>query len=76
VEPNAALRCQDCRGEIRVAQVRFIAVRAAHVDAAEAREELLRVAARDREATNSAFNTMHVISTGARMHTRCACGLI
>jgi hypothetical protein len=30
--------------------VRSIAVRAAHVDAAEAREELLRVAARDCEA--------------------------
>jgi hypothetical protein len=37
-------------GEHRVAHVRSIAVRAAHVDAAEAREELLRVAARDREA--------------------------
>jgi hypothetical protein len=30
--------------------VRSVAVRAEHVDAAEAREQLLRVAARDREA--------------------------
>jgi hypothetical protein len=37
-------------GEHRVAHVRSIAVRAPHVDAAEAREELLRVAARDHEA--------------------------
>jgi hypothetical protein len=34
----------------RESDVRSIAVRAAHVDAAEAREQLLRVAARDREA--------------------------
>jgi hypothetical protein len=32
------------------AHVRSVPVRAAHVDAAEAREQLLRVAARDREA--------------------------
>ena len=37
-------------GEHRVTHVRAVAVRAQHVDAAEAREELLRVAARDREA--------------------------
>jgi hypothetical protein len=35
-------------GEHRVAHLRSVAVRAAHVDAAEAREELLHVAARDR----------------------------
>jgi hypothetical protein len=42
--------CWSLAGEHRVAHVRSnsIAVRAAHVDAAEAREELLRVAARDR----------------------------
>ena len=37
-------------GEHRVAHARAVAVRAQHVDAAEEREELLRVAARDREA--------------------------
>jgi hypothetical protein len=42
--------CGSLTGKHRVAHVRSIAVRAEHVDAAKAREELLRVAARDREA--------------------------
>jgi hypothetical protein len=50
VGPNK--ECGSLAGEHRVAHVRSVAVRAAHVyvDAAEAREELLRVAAHNREA--------------------------
>jgi hypothetical protein len=54
VDSVAAVRLDEESGRLagdhRVAHVRSVAVRAEHVDAAEAREQLLRVAARDREA--------------------------
>jgi hypothetical protein len=54
VDSVAAVRLDEESGRLagdhRIAHVRSVAVRAEHVDAAEARSQLLRVAARDREA--------------------------
>ena len=54
VDSVAAVRLDEeggrLAGDRRIAHVRSVAVRAEHVDAAEAREQLLRVAARDHEA--------------------------